>query len=67
VVRGWRNVHEELHNLYASPNVMRVMMIRRVRGLCSMHKRNEYKIFIGKPEGKRLFGRPRRSGRIILE
>jgi hypothetical protein len=31
-------------------------------GACSAHRemRNEYKISIGKPEGKRLLGRPRR-------
>jgi hypothetical protein len=30
-------------------------------------KRNAYRISVGKPEGKRPLGRPRRRGRIILE
>jgi hypothetical protein len=29
-------------------------------------KRNAYRILVGKPEGKRPLGRPRRSGRIII-
>jgi len=32
VERGWRRLHnEELHNLYASSNVIRVMKSRRMR------------------------------------
>jgi hypothetical protein len=32
VARGWRRLHgEELHNLYASPNIVTVMKSRRVR------------------------------------
>jgi hypothetical protein len=30
-------------------------------------KRNAYRIWVGKPEGKRPLGRPRLDGRIILE
>jgi hypothetical protein len=30
-------------------------------------KRNAYRILAGKPEGKRLLGRPRLSGRSILK
>jgi hypothetical protein len=29
--------------------------------------RNAYKIFVGKPEGKRPLGRPRRRGELVLE
>jgi hypothetical protein len=29
--------------------------------------RNEYKVWVGNPEGKRLFGRLSVDGRIILE
>jgi hypothetical protein len=32
VVGGWRSLHnEEFHNFYASPNVIRVMISRRMR------------------------------------
>jgi hypothetical protein len=62
-VKGsWRKLHnEELHNLYSSPNVIRMIKSRtemcRVR---STHgeKRNAYTAFVGKPDGKRLLGRP---------
>jgi hypothetical protein len=64
VAGSWRRLYkEELCNLYFSPNVIRVMKSRRVRwvgyvaGMEEM--RNAYKIFIGKPEGKRPCGRPK--------
>jgi hypothetical protein len=58
VVGGWRTLHiEELHNLYASPNIIRVIKSRRtvwVGHVARMGEmRNEYKIFIGKCERKR--------------
>jgi hypothetical protein len=31
VAGGWRRVHEELHNLYTSPNIIRVIKSRRMR------------------------------------
>jgi hypothetical protein len=30
-------------------------------------KKNEYRILVGKPEGKRQLGRPTLGGRIILK
>jgi hypothetical protein len=38
----WRRLHnEELHNLYDSPNVIRLINSRRMGGACIMHGRNE--------------------------
>jgi hypothetical protein len=49
VVAGWRRLHnEELHNLYASPNIIRVIKLRRIRlaGHVALigEMRNVYKI-----------------------
>jgi hypothetical protein len=44
VVGGWRMLHnEELHNLYTSTNVIKVIKPRRMRwsGACSMHGTDE--------------------------
>jgi hypothetical protein len=55
---------EELHNLYYSPSIIRIIKSRRMRWaghVTSMGgKRNAYRILVGKPEGKRRLGRPRR-------
>jgi hypothetical protein len=52
-----------LHNLYASPNIIRVIKSRRIRWMGHVahmgEMRNVYKILVRKPEGKRLLGRPR--------
>jgi hypothetical protein len=57
---GWRKLHnEKLHNLYSSPNIIRIMWegcVERFREV-----RNAYKFFVGKPKGKRPRGRPRRK------
>jgi hypothetical protein len=61
----WRKLHnEELHSVYSSPSIIRMMKSRRMRwaGYVARmgEKRNEYRILVGKPEGKRPLGRPRR-------
>jgi hypothetical protein len=61
----WRKLHnEELHNLYSSPNIIRMIKSRRMRWAGHIahmgEKRNAYRILVGKPEGKRPLGRPRR-------
>jgi hypothetical protein len=64
VAGGWRRPHDEkLHNLYASPNIIRMIKSRRVRlsghVVCMEDMRDMYKILLIKPEVKRLLGRPR--------
>jgi hypothetical protein len=66
VTGGWRKLHnEELHNLYSSPSIIRIIKSRRMRwaGHVSRmgEKRNVYSLLVGKPEGKRLLRRPRRT------
>jgi hypothetical protein len=70
VTGGWRKLHnEELHNLYCSPSIIRIIKSRRMRwAACSTNgeKRNEYRILVGMPEGKRPLGRPRRRWEDII-
>jgi len=54
VTGGWRILHnEELHNLYASPNIVRVIKWRRMRWVghvaCMEAVGNTYKILVVKP------------------
>jgi hypothetical protein len=64
VTGGWRKLHnEELHKLHSSANIIRMIKSRRMRwarNVARMEKRNAYKILVGKTEGKRPLGRPRR-------
>jgi hypothetical protein len=54
VTRGWRKLHnEELHNLYSSPSIIRMIKSRRMRWaghIGRMGAKNAYSIFVGKPE-----------------
>jgi len=54
--------NEVIHNLYALPNIIRVIKPRRgeMGGACSTHGRNGYKILVGKPNGNGPLGRPKR-------
>jgi hypothetical protein len=56
--------NEELHKLYPSPSIFRTIKSRRMRWAVHVarvgEKRNIYRILVGKPEGKRPLGRPRR-------
>jgi hypothetical protein len=63
IIGGWRILHnEELHKLYSSPNIIR-MMSRRIRWAghvaCMGAKRNAYRVLVGKPEKKKPLGKPR--------
>jgi hypothetical protein len=65
VTRGWRKLHnEELHNVYSSPSIIRIIKSRRMRWAGHVarmrEKRNVYRLLVGKPEGKRPLGRRRR-------
>jgi hypothetical protein len=53
--------HEELYNLYTSPNVIRLIKTMRWTGhvACMEQMKNSYRILLRKPKGKRLLGRPR--------
>jgi hypothetical protein len=55
--------NEELHNLYSSPSIIRIIKSRRMRWAGHVarmgEKRNVYRLLVGKPEGKRPLGRPR--------
>ena len=56
--------NEELHNLYRSPNIVRVIKSRRLRWANHVTRMEEgrtaLKILKGKPKGKKSLGRPRR-------
>ena len=63
-IGGWIKLHnEKLHNLYLSPNIIRVGQLRSmiwVRHVtCMEAKRNAYWVWVGKPEGNRQLERPR--------
>jgi hypothetical protein len=64
VAGDWRKLHnEELHNLYFSPNRIRMIKSRGMRWTGHVTRmremRNAYRILVGKPGGKRPLGRPR--------
>jgi hypothetical protein len=57
VTEGWRKLHnEELHNLYSSPSIIRIIKSRRIRWAGHVarmvEKRNVYRLLVGKPERK---------------
>jgi hypothetical protein len=61
----WRKLHnEELHDPDSSPVIVRVIKFEKneMGGVCSSvgEERGVYMILVGKPEGKRPLGRPRR-------
>ena len=65
VTGEWRRLHnEELSDLYSSPNIVRVIKSRRMRWAGHVARMGEeravYRVLMGKPEGKRPLGRPRR-------
>jgi hypothetical protein len=62
---SWRKLHnDELHSLYSAPNIVRVIKSRRMRWAGHVvrmgDRKGVYRVLIGRPEGKRSLGRPRR-------
>jgi hypothetical protein len=65
VTREWRKLHnEELSYLYSSPNIVWVIKSRRMRWAGHVvgigERRGVYGVLVGKPEGKRPLGIPKR-------
>jgi hypothetical protein len=62
----WRKLHnDELHSLYSSPNIVKVIESRRMRWVGHVERMGEgrgvYRVLVGRPEGKRPLVRPRRT------
>jgi hypothetical protein len=57
--------NDELHNQYFSPNIVKVIKSRGMRWAgrvaCMGEGRGFYRVLVGRPEGKRPLGRPRRK------
>ena len=65
VTGEWRRLHnEELNDLCSSPNTVWVIKSRRMRWAGHVESMGEergvYRVLVGKPEGRRPMGRPRR-------
>jgi len=65
VTGEWRRLHnEELNDLYCSPNIVRVIKSSRMRWVGHVARMGEervkYRVLVGKPEGRKPLGRPRR-------
>jgi hypothetical protein len=61
----WRKLRNyELNDLYCSPNIVRVITSRKIRWTEHVARKGErrgiYRVLVGKPEGKKPLGRPRR-------
>jgi hypothetical protein len=62
--KSWKKFHnDEIHGLYSSPNIVRVIKLRRMRWVghvaCMEEGRGVYRVLIGRFEGKRQQGRCR--------
>jgi hypothetical protein len=61
---SWRKLHnDELHDLYCTPNTVRVIKSRRMRWVGHVARMGQgrvvYRLLVGRPERKRPLGRPR--------
>jgi hypothetical protein len=64
VTGEWRKLrNEELHDLYSSPSIIRIIKARRMRWAGHVarigEKRNVYRLLVRKPKGRRPLGSPR--------
>jgi hypothetical protein len=59
---SWRILHNELHSLYSSPNIVRVIKSRKMRWIGHVARMGEgrgvYRVLVGRPQWKRPLGRP---------
>ena len=64
VTGEWRKLHNALRDLYSVPNIVRVVKSDKneMGGACGAYGevRGVHRVIVGKPEGKRSLGRPRR-------
>jgi hypothetical protein len=68
---SWTKLHEdEFHNLYSSPNIVRVIKSRRMRWAGHVARMGEgrgvYSVLVGRLEGKRPVGKPRRKWEVNI-
>jgi len=63
VTGDWRKLHNELNDLYSSPNIVRVIKSRIMRWAGHVARMDEgrgvYRVLVGKPKGRRPLGRPK--------
>jgi hypothetical protein len=66
ILGEWRKLHNELHDLHSSPNIIRIIKLWRMRweeySALMREKGNGYRFLVG----KRILGRPRCKWGIIL-
>jgi hypothetical protein len=68
---SWRKLHnDELHSLYSSPNIVRVIKSRWMRWVGHVVRMGEgrsvYRVLVGRPKVKRSLGTPKRRWEVTL-
>jgi hypothetical protein len=68
---GRKLCNDEIHNLYSSSNIVRVIKSRRMRWAGHVARMGEgrgvYRVLVGRPKGKRPLRRPRRRWKDNIE